>query len=87
MQLLALAHHFQHLLDTGQAKDLADIARLGGISRARATQIANLALLAPSIQERVLLQEGYEDQIIGEHALRDLARMVDWVEQQKVCKL
>ena len=87
VQLLALAHHFQHLLDTGQAKDLADIARLGGISRARATQIANLALLAPSIQERVLLQEGYEDQIIGEHALRDLARMVDWVEQQKVCKL
>lgn len=87
VQLLALAHHFQHLLHTGQAKDLADIARLGGISRARATQIANLAFLAPSIQEHVLLNERYEDKIIGEHALRNLAGMVDWVEQEKVYKL
>ena len=78
VQLLALAHHFQHLLDTGQAKDLADIARLGGISRARATQIANLAFLAPSIQEQVIFGEAE----VGEHALRPLLGWVDWEVQK-----
>lgn len=91
VQLLALAHHFQHLLHTGQVKDLAEIARLGGISRARATQIANLAFLAPSVQELVVLGEGEGQEagrgVLGEHTLRALAGMVDWEEQESVGRI
>ena len=53
-RLLALAHHIQELLDTGQVRDLAEVARLGHITRARATQIMNLLVLAPDIQEEIL---------------------------------
>ena len=54
-RLLALAHHIQELLDTGQVKDLAEVARRGHVTRARVTQIMNLPLLAPDIQEEILL--------------------------------
>ena len=53
-RLLALAHHIQSLLDTGQVQNLADVARLGHITRPRTTQIMNLLLLAPDIQEQIL---------------------------------
>jgi len=54
-RLLALAHHIQELLDTGQVRDLAEVARRGHVTRARMTQIMNLLLLAPDIQEDILL--------------------------------
>jgi hypothetical protein len=53
-RLLALAHHLQGLLNQGVVKDYADIAKLSGLSRARVTQIMNLLLLAPEIQEAIL---------------------------------
>lgn len=53
---LALAHHFDRLLESGQACDYADIARRLGISRARVTQVMNALLLPVGEQERVLLQ-------------------------------
>ena len=53
-RLLALAHHLQELLDSGKVKDLAEVARRGHVSRARVTQIMNLLLLAPDIQEAIL---------------------------------
>ena len=45
------------LIDTGQVKDLAQVAPARGrdhITRARMTQIMNLVLLAPDIQEAIL---------------------------------
>lgn len=54
---MALAIRFEELLTSGTVKDYADLARLGGVSRARITQIMNLRLLAPDIQESLLLQE------------------------------
>ena len=53
-KLLVLAHHFESLVREGVVKDYAEIARLTGLSRARVTQIVNLALLAPGIQEAIL---------------------------------
>jgi hypothetical protein len=53
-RLVALAHRFEGLLASGVAKDYADLARLAGVTRARISQIASLALLAPDIQEAVL---------------------------------
>jgi hypothetical protein len=53
-RLLALAHKFQDLLDRGEVESMAELARLGRVSRARITQIMNLLLLAPDIQEELL---------------------------------
>ena len=53
-RLLALAVRFEGLLQDGTVKDYAELARLGGVSRARITQIMSLRTLAPAIQERIL---------------------------------
>lgn len=53
-KLMALAHHFEQLVVSGAVKDYAELARLGMVSRARITQIMNLLLLAPDIQEAIL---------------------------------
>lgn len=53
-RLMALAHHFERLVVTGVVKDYAELARLGMVSRARISQIMNLLLLAPDIQESIL---------------------------------
>jgi hypothetical protein len=52
--LLALAVRFEGLLREGTVWDYAELARLGGVSRARMTQIMSLRNLAPVIQERIL---------------------------------
>ncbi len=53
-RLMALAIHFQKMLDAADVGDLATLARYGQVSRARITQIMNLLYLAPDIQERLL---------------------------------
>ena len=57
-RLMALAIKFQDMVDRGDVRDYADLARLGYVSRARLTQIMNLLLLAPEIQENLI---GYHD--------------------------
>ena len=85
VRLLALAHHFQKLLDDGWVSDYADIARLAGVSRARVSQIMDLLLLAPSIQEAILLDyKALSRGILGpERAVFRLSRVIDWKEQEK----
>ena len=53
-RLMALAIKFQGMVDGGEVRDYADLARLGYVSRARITQIMNLLNLAPDIQEQLL---------------------------------
>src|SRR5215211_7835889 len=53
-RLLALAHRFDGLIREGVVGDYAELARLGHVSRARISQIMNLLLLAPDVQEAVL---------------------------------
>jgi hypothetical protein len=53
-RLLALALRFEQLLQAGVLADYAELARLGHVSRARVSQIMNLLLLAPDIQETLL---------------------------------
>ncbi len=52
---IALAHHIEALIERGELRDYADAARRFGLSRARITQVCDLALLAPNIQAAVLL--------------------------------
>ena len=53
-RLLTLAVRFEGLLEDGTVRDYADLAHLGGVSRARITQIMSLRKLAPVTQERIL---------------------------------
>jgi hypothetical protein len=57
-RLMALAIHFDGLIRDGVVKNYADLARLGGVSRARITQIMNLLNLPPWTQEELLFLEG-----------------------------
>jgi hypothetical protein len=81
-RLMALAVRLEGLVRAGRVKDYAELARLGGVSRARVTQLLNLRNLAPSIQERLLFLEG-EAGAIQERALRGVAQSVNWEEQQR----
>jgi hypothetical protein len=51
---LALAHAIERRVRAGELDDLAHAARVFGLTRARVTQIVNLTLLAPEIQEELL---------------------------------
>jgi hypothetical protein len=51
---MALAIRFDQLIRAGEVADYAELARLAHVSRARITQIMNLLMLAPDIQEELL---------------------------------
>lgn len=83
---MALAIHFEDLIRQGVVTDYADLARLGHVTRARVTQIMNLRLLAPEIQEELL--ELSTDYHRSSHvALRELqavACTICWLKQRQV---
>ena len=80
-RLMALAIKFQDMVDRGEVRDYADLARLGYVTRARLTQIMNLLLLAPEIQESILEPESAD--LPTERDLRRVVRYVHWDEQRK----
>lgn len=84
-RLMALAIKLQEMIDRGEVKDYAEIARLGFVTRARVTQIMNLLLLAPDIQEELLsFTVGSEREArVFERALREVGSFVGWAEQRK----
>ena len=53
-RLLALAHKIDGMIRSGELKDLAHAAKVCGVTRGRMSQLMNLTLLAPAIQEAVL---------------------------------
>lgn len=57
---LALAHMIQRAIDKGEIRDQAEAARKLGVTRARITQILDLTLLAPDLQEKILLLEAVD---------------------------
>ena len=66
-------------------KDYAELARLGMVSRARISQIMNLLLLAPDIQEAILFLpktlEGH-DPIKLKH-MQQICLEMDWGRQRE----
>lgn len=79
--LLALAHHVQRLIDAGRIADRAEIARRLHWTRARVSQVMDLLLLAPDIQEEVLFLEAGSG--VTERSLRAVMRHEDWREQRQ----
>lgn len=85
-RLMALAIKFDGLIQRGDIRDYADLARLGYVSRARITQIMNLLDLAPDIQEALLFlprtTKGRDP--IREKDIRPIAAVSDWHRQRKL---
>ena len=83
---MALAIHFEDLIRQGVVTDYADLARLGHVTRARVTQIMNLRLLAPEIQEELLLGEkNCDDRTpIQLKSLQFIATVFSWRTQRKL---
>jgi len=85
-RLMALAIHFDELLQLGLVADYAQLARLGHVSRARISQVMNLLSLSPDIQEAILFlpqTERGRDPIRERH-LRPIAAVPDWRQQRRM---
>jgi hypothetical protein len=82
---MALAIYYEDLIRKGHVHDYAEIATLGHVTRARVTQIMNLRLLAPNIQEELITQ----DRVINGRdslSLRQLQTIAldnDWKSQRQ----
>jgi hypothetical protein len=76
-RLMALAIKFQEMIDRGEVKDYAELARLGYVTRARVTQIMNLTLLAPDIQENILAGCA-----MIERSVRRVSSLARWDQQR-----
>lgn len=87
-RLMALAIRFDELIQSGEVTDYAELACLGHVSRARVTQIMNLLMLAPDIQEEILhlpRVPGGRDPI-HLRQLQPIALVPDWRKQRKLWK-
>jgi hypothetical protein len=84
-RLMALAIHFDGLIRKGTIRDYADLARLGGVTRARITQIMNLLNLAPKIQEKLLFLPGTATgrDTVTEREMRVVATKGAWEKQER----
>jgi len=82
-RMLALAHRIDRMIRDGDFRDLTDAAKAIGVTRARMTQITNLLLLAPAIQEEILdlplVTNGRDP--ISERQLRRITAEPDWNTQ------
>ena len=85
-RLLALAIRFEKLVRDGTVRDYAELARLGHVSRARITQIANLTVLAPDIQEEILFlpltKTGHDPITIAQ--VQPIALTHSWTGQRRL---
>jgi hypothetical protein len=83
---MALAIRFDSLIRDGVVADYAEVARLGHVTRARITQIMNLLLLAPAIQEEILflprIKSGRDPIRLGR--LQAIALTPDWRKQRRI---
>ncbi len=75
--MLALAHHLEQLVESGELKDYAEGARNLGLTRARMSQLVSLLNLSAGIQEDILGGSIAS----SERSLRAVASIPDWAEQ------
>lgn len=84
-RLMALAIKIDGLVRTGVVRDYAELARLGRVTPARITQVMNLTLLAPDLQEALLflppVATGREPLALAD--LQGVAAVRDWRGQRR----
>jgi len=68
-----LVKEYKQMIDNGQVKNQAELARINGISRARITQIMNLLKLSNNILKRIIqLGDPLSKRMISERYLRKI---------------
>ena len=81
---MALAIYYENLIREGHVHDYAEIATVGHVTRARVTQIMNLRLLAPEIQDCLLslprIMTGKDR--VSLRSLQWVALQPEWQEQR-----
>lgn len=85
-KFMALAIRFDELVRTGQVADYAELARLAHVTRARMTQIMNLLMLEPDIQEAILFLARVESgrDPINVPYIQRIALTPDWRKQRRM---
>ena len=82
--ILALAHKIQVAIDHGVVRDRADVANRLGLTRARVTQLLDLNLLAPDIQEQILFAESADGlEPMSERMVRGAVSVENWAKQRE----
>lgn len=85
---MALAIYYEGLIREGHIHDYAEIATLGHVTRARVTQIMNLRLLAPDLQEQLLniprVERGRDSLCLGK--FQSIAIEPSWKQQREMWK-
>lgn len=84
-RVLALGHYFLATIRAGDVADYVDLASLTGFTRARITQVMDLTLLAPDIQEQILTWPRVtgERGAPSEKRVLGVAREVVWGRQRE----
>lgn len=87
-KMMALAIRLDHLIKSGQVNDQAELSRVGHVSRARLTQIMDLNLLAPDIQEEILFRPLDQSTRVNitEWQLRKVSKVGAWSKQRALLK-
>ncbi len=80
-QNLALAHQIEELLDSGKTSSSKQLSAHLNMSHVRINQIMGMTLLAPRIQEEILLSDQEEIFLIPEYKINELLREADWQKQ------
>ena len=82
---MALAIYYEDLIRQGHVHDYAEIATLGHVTRARVTQIMNLRLLAPDLQERLLVLSRIDKgrETVTLRSLQSIALLNEWKKQRQ----
>jgi len=85
-RLTALAIRMRELADQGEGADHAELARPAPVSRAHITQIINLLLLAPDVQEAILFMPRTDGRRvpIRERHIRPIFAVFDWRKQRRM---
>jgi hypothetical protein len=79
-RLMALAIKLQGMVDRGEVRDYADLARLGYVALARIAQLMNLVNLAPDIQEAILFMPATTRgrDTVSERRVRNVTAIMSW---------
>ena len=85
-RLMALAIKYQGMLDRGEVSGITELARLCHVTQPRMSQILNLNLLSPAIQEQLLYlpkcDTGKTE--IHEKMLRSVSCNINWQTQARL---
>lgn len=76
--MLALAHYMQRQIDRGELTNQATAAKHLRVTRARLSQILDLLLLAPDIQEQIVIGDASS----SERDLRNVTATFCWKSQR-----